>query len=417
MQHGHPSLSTVHHHSALSAWKKLAQYVAQGSRGGRVPDRRPADLRRRRLLRPPRPRPPGPARRHRDLRGRRLERRRGAAQPDLRRRARRPRPPAGAPLRRPPRHAARARLRGPPAAQPGRVVGVVTPSPLARRAARRGASASASCSPSPAGSGCSTGPPTAPRRWRAGLDQLTLRASASPSSARPLAGWWTRLAGGRWSRPGCSAGWRRRSSACGPAAGASWPGRRRSPSGPRCCRDLLVSNAGLHEAIGKSARVAPAAIRDEVQALYVRAQRGDLVGGARPASPTTWTTPSPTPSSPRCRSPTSGPCPTSARCSPPSPRRPARPSPCSCASTPRGPAPTARPSSSPGSSPSSSACSSLTNRELHGAVRHARRAGRARSPSCGLVAVAVWAMVVLSRPARAERLLRVGAATAGRWRR
>ncbi len=30
MQHGHPSLSTVHHHSAGSAWKKLAQYVAQG---------------------------------------------------------------------------------------------------------------------------------------------------------------------------------------------------------------------------------------------------------------------------------------------------------------------------------------------------------------------------------------------------
>lgn len=41
-------------------------------------------------------------------------------------------------------------------------------------------------------------------------------------------------------------------------------------------RDLLVSNAGLHEAIGKSARVAPGAIRDEVKALYVRAQRGDL---------------------------------------------------------------------------------------------------------------------------------------------
>jgi tight adherence protein B len=41
-------------------------------------------------------------------------------------------------------------------------------------------------------------------------------------------------------------------------------------------RDLLVTNAGLHEAIGKSARVAPAAIRDEVRALYVRAQRGDL---------------------------------------------------------------------------------------------------------------------------------------------
>ena len=41
-------------------------------------------------------------------------------------------------------------------------------------------------------------------------------------------------------------------------------------------RDLLVTNAGLAEAIGKSARVAPEVIRDEVRALYVRAQRGDL---------------------------------------------------------------------------------------------------------------------------------------------
>ena len=32
----------------------------------------------------------------------------------------------------------------------------------------------------------------------------------------------------------------------------------------------------MHEAIGKSARVAPDVIRDEVRALYVRAQRGDL---------------------------------------------------------------------------------------------------------------------------------------------
>lgn len=31
MQHGHPSMSTVHHHSATSSWKKLAQYLAQGS--------------------------------------------------------------------------------------------------------------------------------------------------------------------------------------------------------------------------------------------------------------------------------------------------------------------------------------------------------------------------------------------------
>ncbi len=41
-------------------------------------------------------------------------------------------------------------------------------------------------------------------------------------------------------------------------------------------RDLLVSNAGLNEAIAKSARVAPDAIRAEVSALQVRAQRGDL---------------------------------------------------------------------------------------------------------------------------------------------
>ena len=43
-------------------------------------------------------------------------------------------------------------------------------------------------------------------------------------------------------------------------------------------RDLLTSNAGLQEAIGKSSRVVPPAIADEVAALYVRAQRGDLAG-------------------------------------------------------------------------------------------------------------------------------------------
>lgn len=43
-------------------------------------------------------------------------------------------------------------------------------------------------------------------------------------------------------------------------------------------RDLLVSNAGLNEAIGKSARVAPAVIRPQLHALYVRARRGDLSG-------------------------------------------------------------------------------------------------------------------------------------------
>ena len=93
-----------------------------GPRGGRVLDRRPADLRRRRLLRPPRPRPPGSAGRRRGLRGRRLERRprcssTGSSSPVPTAAAcpRRTCPTSAAP-------AARARLRGSPPAQPGRVV-------------------------------------------------------------------------------------------------------------------------------------------------------------------------------------------------------------------------------------------------------------------------------------------------------
>ncbi len=31
MQHGHPSVSTVHHHSAATSWRKLAQYITQGA--------------------------------------------------------------------------------------------------------------------------------------------------------------------------------------------------------------------------------------------------------------------------------------------------------------------------------------------------------------------------------------------------
>jgi hypothetical protein len=41
-------------------------------------------------------------------------------------------------------------------------------------------------------------------------------------------------------------------------------------------RDLLMANAGVREAIGKTARLAPDAIADEVRALEVRAERGDL---------------------------------------------------------------------------------------------------------------------------------------------
>ena len=111
-------------------------------------------------------------------------------------------------------------------------------------------------------------------RLRRRVDRLALRVGLAVGAAT-LAGWWTRwvvvaLAAGAlgWLAPsfvGLRAT-RRRQLARSEAI-AIWA---------EMLRDLLVSNAGLHEAIGKSARVAPVAIRDEVRALYVRAQRGDM---------------------------------------------------------------------------------------------------------------------------------------------
>ena len=116
-------------------------------------------------------------------------------------------------------------------------------------------------------------PPTS-RRRRPGADDLLLRVGLSIGCAT-VAGVWT-----RWLVAGAAAGllgWlgpsfvglraRRRRQLARSEAIAVWS---------EMLRDLLVSNAGLHEAIGKSARVAPDVIRDEVRALYVRAQRGDL---------------------------------------------------------------------------------------------------------------------------------------------
>lgn len=101
--------------------------------------------------------------------------------------------------------------------------------------------------------------------WRAGLAALGVA----------LAAWWTRwpvamgaLGVAGWVAPsfaGLRA--RRRRQLARSEAVAIWA---------EMLRDLLVSNAGLNEAIGKSARVAPDVIRNEVRALYVRAQRGDL---------------------------------------------------------------------------------------------------------------------------------------------
>ncbi len=113
-----------------------------------------------------------------------------------------------------------------------------------------------------------------PPRPREHVDQLTLRVVLAVVGLT-LAGWWTRWPAAMAS---CAViGWlvpsfvglraRRRRQLARSEAVAAWA---------EMLRDLLVSNAGLHEAIGKSARVAPAAIRDEVKALYVRTQRGEL---------------------------------------------------------------------------------------------------------------------------------------------
>jgi hypothetical protein len=134
--------------------------------------------------------------------------------------------------------------------------------------------------------------------WTGRLDRPR-RAAASPPSASArtgidraawrlaialvglaIAAWWTRwpvamvaLAALGWTAPsfvGLRA--RRQRQLARSEAVAAWA---------EMLRDLLVSNAGLHEAIGKSARVAPEAIRNEVAALYVRAQRGELTSALR----------------------------------------------------------------------------------------------------------------------------------------
>jgi len=88
MQHGHPSLSTVHHTRRCRRGKKLAQYVAQGAEAvefgiGALLISAPS------TSSSPRSRSRRSAGRLRGLRGRRLERRRGSSPPHLHPRARR----------------------------------------------------------------------------------------------------------------------------------------------------------------------------------------------------------------------------------------------------------------------------------------------------------------------------------------
>ncbi len=119
-------------------------------------------------------------------------------------------------------------------------------------------------------------PASAIRHRAARIDRLLLRLGLAALGA--LIGWWWTgwiaaagaLAWLGWVAPslaGVRA--RRRREIARSEAVAVWA---------EMLRDLLLANAGLREAISKSARVAPAAISDEVRALEVRAERGDLAG-------------------------------------------------------------------------------------------------------------------------------------------
>jgi hypothetical protein len=124
--------------------------------------------------------------------------------------------------------------------------------------------------------GALDGPSVALRRRALGIDRLLARLGLA-AAAGALAWWWTgwiaaaaALAWLGWATPSL-AGVRtkRRREIARSEAVAVWA---------EMLRDLLLANAGVREAIGKSARVAPPAIADEVRALEVRAQRGELAG-------------------------------------------------------------------------------------------------------------------------------------------
>lgn len=119
--------------------------------------------------------------------------------------------------------------------------------------------------------------PAVPSRTRRSIDRAAVRAPlavAGAAGAALLTGWPVAMAGAAilgWSSPTFfELSGTRQAQLARSEAIAVWA---------EMLRDLLVSNAGLNEAIGRSARVAPPPIRPQIQALYVRARRGDL-GGA-----------------------------------------------------------------------------------------------------------------------------------------
>lgn len=108
------------------------------------------------------------------------------------------------------------------------------------------------------------------------VDRLLVR-SGLATAAGALAWWWTgwfaaagALAWLGWAAPSLAGvRTRRRRDIARSEAVAVWA---------EMLRDLLLANAGVREAIGKTARVAPPAIAAEVRALEVRAERGELAG-------------------------------------------------------------------------------------------------------------------------------------------
>lgn len=120
-----------------------------------------------------------------------------------------------------------------------------------------------------------------PPKWRRriDIDRLGLRSIAAAAAAAVawLATGWVAVAvgaaGAGWSAPTLvGLRERRRLVMAQTESVAVWA---------EMLRDLLVSNAGMREAISRSARVAPDAIRAQVQALDVRAQRGQLTVALR----------------------------------------------------------------------------------------------------------------------------------------
>ena len=244
-------------------------------------------------------------------------------------------------------------------------------------------------------------------RWTGSPSRLALAGGGAV-----LAFWWTRwpvaaIAVGvlGWSAPsfaGLRA--RRRRQLARSEAIAVWA---------EMLRDLLVTNAGLAEAIGKSARVAPVAIRDEVRALYVRAQRGDLSAAlARFADDMDDAIADTVVTALQIADQRAvsdlgemlAAVATSTREA--------------VAMQLRIDAARARTYRTAqliaGIVAFFVGLLVVTQPQLHGAVRDVRRPARAASVSAAIVAGSVWAMVVLSRPARSERLLRVGKAAVGR---